>query len=282
MDKTHPLRNATLSIELEARLRNAALYLSRTRMSATTTQTASPDARLFPDSQRLAVERPQPVRWMRNCSVRRGTANRARSRNAIRLSTERNFLGPFLDPLFLRRELNTGATRRFESRAMTQAPLENRSIQLQTHLHNLASRFALRAKMFHRGTTMHDGRHLPHTAHGPFVDPRMSRFRLHCAAMLTQNIRSTGGCAYRHPPSVRGKLRNGNFGSLSGCTASCPGLFGRFRCEARKEIGAQLGRLGNVGFQNAGPPIRRDRVALPPLPNFGRAATVEIRRHGLA
>lgn len=280
MDTTHPLRNATMSIELEARVRNAVIYLSRTRrmMSSNTARTASPDGRLRPDSQRLAVERPQPVCWMRNRSVRRGTANLARSRNSILLSTERDFLGPFLDPFFPRLELDTDTIRRLGSRDMMQHPPENRSIQLQPRLHNLAARYALRAMLFHRGTAMHDDRHLSHPAHGPIVDPRMPRFRLRCVALLTQNGRSTDGCEQQQPVPVRGNENNGDRSSLAGA-ASCPGLFSN--SQTRQQVQSNPRLAGCSSRQDARPPDRRDAVALVPLDDRPIART-HIVGHRLA
>lgn len=261
MDTTHPLRNATLSIETEARLRDAVLYLSRTRISATTAQTASPDARLLPDSQRFAVERPQPVRWVRNCSVRRGTANLVRAPNEI-------FFGPFLDPFLTldvpRRELD-GTMRRLESRPITQHSHQNRLVQLQIQLRNLAARCTLRAVMFHRGTAMHDDQRLPHRIYGPIVDPRMSRFRLHCVALQTQNSRATGGCTERHPALlVRGKLRNGNCGSLSEA-ASCPGLFDLLGSQTGQKVRINTSRFSRFRRAHTGPPLRGNGIPLKPL-----------------
>lgn len=50
MDTTHPLRNATLSIELQARLRNAAIFLSR---HAQADLHGGHSGSLYPDAQNL-------------------------------------------------------------------------------------------------------------------------------------------------------------------------------------------------------------------------------------
>ncbi len=81
-------------------------------------------------------------------------------------------------------------------------------------------------------------------------------------------------------PHRGGNKKNGICGLLSRA-ASCAGLV-NFCSQASQEIGGHAGCLGLFSRQDACPPIGRDIVALPPLPDSRRTAALDIRRHGFS